>query len=247
MKEKIVFFFIMIGCAAPSGYKDPDPIFRIKMLEDEQKIILKDIEALKKKIALLEDQLEIQKGSLWEDNEVRRLPIVRLDPQQEEIKEEEPLKIKKGPPPIKKKKKPKIISQDLSSKKELLKAIRLYQNAYTLYTKGMLKEAIFAFQRFIKEYPLHRKIADAIFWKGECYYELNDFSNAISNFSDLLKNYPLAKRAADAMLKIGFSYLRQGNIKKAKIFLLNVSKRYPKTKAATIALQRLEEIKHAKD
>ena len=60
------------------------------------------------------------------------------------------------------------------------------------------KAALDAFGAFIVRYPDHPYAANALYWRGESYYSLSDFSNAIAQFDALAIRYPASSKLPDA-------------------------------------------------
>ena len=96
---------------------------------------------------------------------------------------------------------------------------------------------------FVAQYPGHKLIPNALYWKGEALYAEKDFENAILTFQDVVDRYPRGEKAPDAMYKQGLSFLALKDSKNARILLDLVLKKYPKSNAAEMAKKKLKEIR----
>ena len=118
-----------------------------------------------------------------------------------------------------------------------------YRQAKSDYDKGNFNLALAGFQNYIAQFPAASQADKALYWVGECYYSLRDWSKAIEAFSKVIKNHPKSDKVPGAKLKTGLSYLNEKNPVKAKEYLGRVIKDHPRTNEAEIAKDRLAKIK----
>jgi tol-pal system protein YbgF len=95
---------------------------------------------------------------------------------------------------------------------------------------------------FVAKYPGHKLVPNALYWKGEAFFEEKDYENAILAFQDVVDRYPSGDKAPDAMYKQGLAFLSLNDKKNARILLELVSSKYPRSKAAELAKKKLSEI-----
>jgi tol-pal system protein YbgF len=88
------------------------------------------------------------------------------------------------------------------------------------------KNAIIAFQQFIKQYPKSNYQANANYWLGQLNYNQNKKDDASYYFAYVVKNYPKEARAAECMYKIGLILLETGKKDKAKTVFNQVISKY---------------------
>ena len=96
---------------------------------------------------------------------------------------------------------------------------------------------------FVAQYPGHKLVPNALYWKGESYYSEKDYENAILAFQDVVDKYPSGEKAPDAVYKQGLSFLALKDKKNAKILFNLVVSKYPKSPAAGMAKKKLTELK----
>ncbi|MCO6525019.1 MAG: tol-pal system protein YbgF [Candidatus Schmidhempelia sp.] len=89
------------------------------------------------------------------------------------------------------------------------------------------KNAIAAFQQFIKQYPKSNYQANANYWLGQLNYNQNKKNDASYYFAYIIKNYPNEPKAAESMYKLGLILLETDKKDKAKTVLKQVIAKYP--------------------
>ena len=136
--------------------------------------------------------------------------------------------------------------------------------AYSYYTQDYYYDAISELERFIKNYPIDKRLSYAHFLLAMCYYEqiidekkdLGPLLNAQKEFEFIIKNYPNTDFALDSKFKLDFIndvlaskeiYLGRYYIKKEKwIAAINrfkqVVEHYDSTAYIEEALHRLVEL-----
>ena len=116
---------------------------------------------------------------------------------------------------------------------------KAYERAFKMLREKRYKQAIQAFQRFLKVYPASDFADNAQYWIGEGHYVTRDFKAAASSFSSLLTAYPQSSKVADAHLKLGFSQYELKQYKEARNSLNTVIQHHAKSTAARLAKERL--------
>lgn len=116
---------------------------------------------------------------------------------------------------------------------------RDYEAALNLFKGGKYKEALAAFQAFIKAYPNSAFTPSAHYWSASAHYQLGEFKKAGEMFGKVAANWPNDPKAPDAMLGMANSMQESGDAKGARNVLENLAEKYPKSSAAQVAKQRL--------
>jgi tol-pal system protein YbgF len=116
---------------------------------------------------------------------------------------------------------------------------RDYEAALNLFKGGKYKEALAAFQAFIKTYPNSAFTPSAHYWSGSAHYQLGEFKKAGEMFGKVAANWPNDPKAPDAMLGMANSMQESGDARGARNVLENLAEKYPKSSAAQVAKQRL--------
>jgi tol-pal system protein YbgF len=119
----------------------------------------------------------------------------------------------------------------------------MYEYAVGQVKGGSPKKGRETLTAFIAQYPEHKLVPNALYWKGESYYAEKDYENAILSFQDVVDRYPGADKTPDAVYKQGLSFLALRDTKNAKILLELVVSKYPKSSAAEMARKKLSEIR----
>ena len=120
---------------------------------------------------------------------------------------------------------------------------RSYDAALNLFKSGSYKNAIAAFQNFLKNYPNSHFASAAQYWTGNAYFALRDFKTAMSTQQKLLANFPDSSKAPDAMLNIASSQIELNQTAAAKRTLEDLVARYPVSSAAELAQKRLASLR----
>ena len=115
-------------------------------------------------------------------------------------------------------------------------ATAAYENAFAMLRAQDYSGAQGAFDTFIKQYPNHKLVPNAMYWLGETYYVQNNFDQAVRVFAESYQKYPKGSKAPDNLLKLGMSLAGQGKTKEACIALMQLKKEYPA--GATPVLER---------
>lgn len=111
-------------------------------------------------------------------------------------------------------------------------AAKEYDAAYAFVKAKKPKQALDALGAFIVRYPDHPYAANALYWRGECYWQLSDFNGAVTQFDALTIRYPGFGRLADGWLKLGLSHRKLGSTAKARAAFERLKKDFPTSEAA---------------
>ncbi len=85
-----------------------------------------------------------------------------------------------------------------------------YKSIRKSYLVGKYQKAIEDFDQFLLQFPQSKYIPNAYYWKGECYYSLEDYQKAIAVFEQILALFPDSQKANHAKVKIGMSKQKMG-------------------------------------
>lgn len=106
-----------------------------------------------------------------------------------------------------------------------------YANAYGLVKARQYREAIAAFEAYIKAHPDSRYTPNAWYWLGELYVAISpqNLSASAAAFQTLLAQYPENGKIPAAMYKLATVYFLQEDRDKAREMLTHVIDRYGNT------------------
>ncbi len=85
-----------------------------------------------------------------------------------------------------------------------------YEQAFGLYREGQYQGGIDRFQAFLQNYPSSDYADNALFWIGECHFQLGDYERAVLTFEDVVKRYPDENKVPDALYRQGIALVEIG-------------------------------------
>jgi len=115
-----------------------------------------------------------------------------------------------------------------------------YDQAFALLKEGRYKQAIVAFEGFLKSYPGSQYADNAQYWLGEANYAYRQYKEALVEFQRLITKYPDSSKVQGARLKIAYVYYELQNWPAARESLQQIVKLYPESSLAKTANERLE-------
>ncbi len=110
-------------------------------------------------------------------------------------------------------------------------AKRAYDAALALVNDKKYGPALDAFAGFLMKYPDHPYAANAMYWRGECYFAQGEYVRAVEQFDGVVARFPLGGKTPDALLKLGISQQKLGNPTKAKEYFDKLGREWPRSDA----------------
>ena len=120
---------------------------------------------------------------------------------------------------------------------------RAYENAQSLVKTAKYREAIAAFQAFLKQYPSGALAANALYWTGFSHVGVSDFKGASTNYQRLLKEFPNSAKAPDALLSLARAQAQLNETENARVTLEQLIAKHPQSKAAESGKKLLATLK----
>lgn len=117
--------------------------------------------------------------------------------------------------------------------------MRDYETALTLFKGKRYKEALAAFETFIRTYTTSELLPNAHYWAATTQVQLHQFAKAAEMYARLVSRWPQDAKAPDALLGQANSLRDAGDAKAARQTLEQLVKRYPGSNAAQTARARL--------
>lgn len=117
-----------------------------------------------------------------------------------------------------------------------------FNKAEELFSSARYKDAIAAYDDFLKRFPNSHLIADVQYQMGNAYYLQGDYKNALKNQSAVIRRYPKNPITPDAMLNMASCQIGLKDLNAAKKTLSELVKKYPKSEAAKRAKERLAQL-----
>jgi tol-pal system protein YbgF len=119
----------------------------------------------------------------------------------------------------------------------------LYEQALASFKERNYQAAQRQWKEFATAFPAHAMVANAVFWQGECFYQMEDYARAVLAYQDVVTKHADSSKYLPAMLKQGISLIRLGKTKAGKIRLEEITKKHPGTPEAKRAATVLKETK----
>ncbi len=101
-----------------------------------------------------------------------------------------------------------------------------YQKAYKLLEQKKYKEAVTAFQGYLRKYPSGSYRDNAYYWSGEANYVNQDSKAALVDFQTVVEKFPKSDKVPGSLLRIGTIQLESGDRKKGESILSRVVKEF---------------------
>ena len=118
-------------------------------------------------------------------------------------------------------------------------AVRAYQKGLQQFQAGNYAGAIKIFKSFAANHSRHPYADNALYWLGECHYDMREYRKALILFRKVVDEYPDENKAPDSLLKMSFCHMNLGDMKASCRVLRQVSQRYPGTSVSRLAVDTL--------
>ena len=115
----------------------------------------------------------------------------------------------------------------------------LYDDGLEYFNKRQYKESLKCFQDFSANYRTHRLAGNALFWQGECNYQLSDYPAAVLAYQKVITDYPKNDKYVSSLLKQGMALSSSGNKDAAKVRWREIVNKYPNSPEAARAKKLL--------
>lgn len=109
---------------------------------------------------------------------------------------------------------------------------KAYEAAHALVKGAKYKEAVAAFQSFLKQYPAGSLAANALYWSGFSQVGLTDFKSAAATYLRLLKDFPNSPKVPDTLLSLARTQAQMNETEAARATLDQLIAKHPQSKAA---------------
>ncbi len=225
----------------------------LSILKEQQQALKRDITELKKLETMSEDIEDIKTG--WNKLNSRLGTDVSLDKIRAErmaaaaalsqsVAPSQPSATKTMPPPVTPKEQtPAKVTATITPKPDNDASSMLYASARTAFEESRYRQGIALWDEFVTTFPRHSLVPNALFWQGECYFQMKDYPRAALKYQEVLDKYPKSSKYPTAMLKQGIAFIRVGQTKAGKVLLRDVEKKFPGTpegKRATAILKNMD-------
>jgi tol-pal system protein YbgF len=228
-------FWLVQGCAGPSATQK-------QVVELQQKInkIQTEQDRLNERLTALELASTLPASGPRRAEDRPELQVVRLGPEEsyrDDMETIGSMDDDREPPTVIRAEGDRVPSVQRGSKVDQgaldVQASRDYEKAMDLIGRKRYEEALEALAGFLVRYPGHGNAAQAMFWRGECYYLMGNDVRAAEQFEGVIARFPNGNNAADALLRLGMSQRRMGERDKAARTFERLRKSHPGSDAAS--------------
>jgi tol-pal system protein YbgF len=120
--------------------------------------------------------------------------------------------------------------------------INTYDNAFTQARRGEYEPAIEGFRSYVEACSDQQDAENAYFWMGECYYRLDQYTQAIEELEFLIDTYPESPNIGRALYKLGRCKQETGKNDEAKTLYQRLVDEHGGTWEAEQATERLKDL-----
>lgn len=117
----------------------------------------------------------------------------------------------------------------------------LYQKGLEAFYAMKYKQAQTTWAEFVKGFPKDPLVPNAIFWQGECFFQLQDYANAVLTYQKVIEEHSKSNKYKAALLKQGISFYKLKKDQAGKLVLEDLIKKYPDSAEAKRAQAYLKE------
>jgi len=119
----------------------------------------------------------------------------------------------------------------------------LFAKADASFKARKFEEARQYYSEFATAFKKHPNTPTAIYWVGECAFNLQDYGKAVLAYQEVIEKYPRSGKYKSAVLKQGMAFFKIGKDKAGKAVLEDLVSRFPTSPEAISAKKFLKEHK----
>jgi len=108
----------------------------------------------------------------------------------------------------------------------------LYQQALESFYAMKYKEAQSTWAEFVKGFPKDPLVPNAVFWQGECFFQMQDYANAVLTYQKVIEEHKKSNKYTAALLKQGISFFKLKKDQAGKLVLEDLIKKHPQSAEA---------------
>lgn len=121
-------------------------------------------------------------------------------------------------------------------------ADQMYQGARQQLNRGAVGTARRGFQEFLRSYPTHELVPDALFYVGES-FAVESADSAVTYWTRVVTQYPRSGKASTALYKMGRIEEVRNNRAAARGYYDRLLKEYPRSDEADLAREQLKNLR----
>ena len=108
--------------------------------------------------------------------------------------------------------------------------------------RGSPEAARVGFAEFVRRYPTHARMADALFFTGEAWAAEQRTDSSAVAYRAVLQRFPQSPRAPTSLYRLGMQALAAGRTAEARDSFSRVATSYPQSDEAPLARERLRSL-----
>lgn len=116
----------------------------------------------------------------------------------------------------------------------------LYQRALEGFYAKKYAQAQVTWAEFVKGFPKDPLVPNAVFWQGECFFQMQDYANAVLTYQKVIEKHASSNKYRPALLKQGISFMKLKKEQAGKLVLEDLIKRFPNSAEAKRAKAYLQ-------
>ena len=117
----------------------------------------------------------------------------------------------------------------------------LYQQALESFYAMKYQQAQTTWAEFVKGFPNDPLVPNAIFWQGECFFQMQDYANAVLTYQKVIEEHSKSNKYTAALLKQGISFFKLKKDQAGKLVLEDLIKKHPQSAEAKRAQAYLKD------
>lgn len=103
----------------------------------------------------------------------------------------------------------------------------LYEKALENFYGKKYKPAQTLWAEFVKGFPKDPLVPNALFWQGECFFQMQDYANAVLTYQKVIEEHSKSNKYKAALLKQGISFFKLKKDQAGKLVLEDLIKKHP--------------------
>ena len=119
---------------------------------------------------------------------------------------------------------------------------QLFQASLAELRRGSLGTARAGFHEYLRSYPSHAQVPDALYYLGET-FSVDAADSAVAYWQEVVDRFPNSVRAPTALYKTGLSSEQRGDRATARAAYQRIIQQYPRSDEADLARNRLASLR----
>jgi tol-pal system protein YbgF len=136
---------------------------------------------------------------------------------------------------------PQPVTPPASQAQPGLAGQELYQQALENFYAMKYQQAQTTWAEFVKGFPTDPLVPNAVFWQGECFFQMQDYANAVLTYQKVIEEHSKSNKYTAALLKQGISFFKLKKDQAGRLVLEDLIKKHPKSAEAKRAQAYLKD------